>query len=202
LLESNAIDEPTAQELHQYLNANVGSVPLKDFIEMVTMMHPIRIIIDPKNASASSLPITGSSNGMNLATVLTLRLARHGLVCDYRYGCVWITTPAEAKNWHDTTGVAQVRPGKNTALGLAWNEPAVAAVTTSPLTEVLATFTRTKGIELDSSRIAPTADNPNAYSTSVNTNGFPFRHALGILLNETGCRCRLEGETLVILPPE
>jgi hypothetical protein len=30
----------------------------------------------------------------------------------------------------------------------------------------------------------------------------PFRDVLGILLDRTHCRCKLEGETLVILPPE
>jgi len=69
------------------------------------------------------------------------------------------------------------------------------------LADVLTKIAQPLAIEIDTTQIAPTTDDPNAFPAVTNTNGLPFRHALGILLNETGCRCRLEGETLVILPP-
>jgi hypothetical protein len=204
LRESGSIDEHTASTLHEYLNGDFVGFPLTDFLELVTMMHPLPIVIDPKTVPSGAIQITGTggSHGMDLGTVLTLRLAPHGLVCDYRYGRLWITTAEDAKGWRDSTGVPGIQPQAGTELALAWNEPAVAAVTTSPLAEVLVTIARPLGIKLDTSQIAPTADDSNTYATVANTNGIPFRHALGILLFETGCRCRLEGETLVILPPE
>src|SRR5439155_1369655 len=138
--------EPIARESWQYLNLDVVGIPLKDYLEMVTMMHPdIAISIDPKTVPADDFPITGSSNGMDLATVLTVRLARHSLVCDYRYGRLWITAASDAKGWHDSTGVAEIQPQAGTNLALAWNQPAMAAVTTSPLAEVLAKIAQPLG---------------------------------------------------------
>jgi hypothetical protein len=32
--------------------------------------------------------------------------------------------------------------------------------------------------------------------------GVPFRHVLGALLYKAGCRCELDEDTLVILPPD
>jgi len=139
---------------------------------------------------------------MVLATVLTLRLAPHGLVCDYRYGCIWITTPSDAKNWRDPTGVAEIKPARGTLLAAAWDESVTTAFTTAALAEVLTKLAQRLAIEIDTTQIAPTPPDPNAFPAMTNTNGLPFRHALGLLLNETGCRCKLDGEMLVILPPD
>jgi hypothetical protein len=203
LRETDSIDVQTAAELHQIPNIfDLVGIPLKDFVEMVTMLHPVSIWIDPQTVASGNLTITGGNHGMDLGTFLTLRLAPVGLACDYRYGRLWITTVKDVQNWRDATGVADIQPPAASSLARAWNEPAVAAVTTSPLAEVLAAFAKPLRVTLDTTRIDPTPANPSAFPTVSNTSGLPFRHALGILLSETGCRCRLEGEKLVILPPE
>ena len=57
-------------------------------------------------------------------------------------------------------------------------------------------------IDIDTTQIEPTAKESARFSVTMNLHGVPFRHVLGHLLYEAGCRCELEGQTLVILPPE
>ena len=43
-----------------------------------------------------------------MKTALVLLLAKHGLVADYHYGAVWVTTPELAGPWPDPTGIDQI----------------------------------------------------------------------------------------------
>jgi hypothetical protein len=77
--------------------------------------------LDAQQVQDLNAPITAAYDGLDLCSSLTLAFAPHGLACDYRYGCIWITTPADARNWRDTTGVAQLHPPDGSALGGEWD---------------------------------------------------------------------------------
>jgi len=140
--------------------------------------------------------------GLDLCSALALLLSPHGLDCDYRYGCLCVTTAEDAKDWHDPTGVADIQPPKGSWLARAWNEPVEFQEIESPLADVIKRMVRGLAIEIDTTQIEPTADQPEAYLVTANFNRHPFRHTLGYALYRTGCGCRLEGDRLIILPPD
>jgi len=55
-------------------------------------------------------------------------------------------------------------------------------------------------IQIDTSQIRAAGERPFLVTATIRA--MPFHHVLGQVLYRTGRRCRLEGETLVILPPE
>ena len=67
-----------------------------------------------------------------------------------------------------------------------------------PLASVLATITQRLAIDIDTAQVQSTSK----YLVIHQARGIPFHDMLGQLLYRTGCRCKLEGERLVILPPE
>jgi hypothetical protein len=88
-----------------------------------------------------------------------------------------------------------------------WSEPVSAStvgatIVNQPLATVIETLATQVGIEIDTSQVKPTAEDPNRHSTIFHINQHPFHQTLGILLYETGCRCELRGDKLVILSPE
>jgi hypothetical protein len=131
-----------------------------------------------------------------------LLTAPHGLGCDYRYGCIWITTAEDGTDWRDRTGILDVKPLKDSALARAWNEisPPVDCVQT-PLTEVLAYLKQPLAIDIDTSQIEETTVDSSPPLVTLSLRGLRFCDTLGQLLYRTGCRCQLEEDKLVILPP-
>jgi hypothetical protein len=201
VLASKDIDEGTAAEVLRNTELDVVEMPLKDCLIFLADKHQIGFMLDPQLEAKYNLPITGTFRGIDLRSLLVLITVPNGLGCDYRYGSLWITTAEDAKQWHDPTGVSEIRPQPGSILAGAWEAPAIAAVTTAELADAVMQIAPA-GIEIDVSRVRATTPNVPAFPTVMNTNGLPFRHALGMLLYETNCRCRQEGEKLVILPPE
>jgi hypothetical protein len=151
--------------------------------------------------------------GIDLRTALFLATEPFGLSCDYRYGSIWLISAADAQNWRDTTGVSEIQPLPGSALAAVWNQ--TADVTTEwrppgskqtsyvqPLAETMTGLSLRLNIKIDTTQTEPTPDRPDGFPITAVLNGLPFRHVLGHLLSRTHCRCMLEGETLVILPPE
>jgi hypothetical protein len=207
LLESDAIDERIASELRKDTEIDVIEMPLSDCLLYLSEMHQIPFALDPSlskpAAPSGDMPITEDYHGIDLCSVLTLLTAPRGLACDYRYGCLWVTTAEDGYNWRDPTGAAEIKPPKGSALQRAWTEisPPVDVVKT-PLTKILAYLQQPLAIEIDSSRIEETnVDSPPPLVT-VSIPGLRFCDTLGQLLYRTGCRCRLNGETLIVLPAE
>lgn len=202
LCESGVLDDvdQTSAELSRPTKAEFIETPLRDVLIFLQEAHGLTMFLDSKQVRQPDVPITADCNGMDLISVLTLLTTSHNLSCDFRYGLVWITTAKDIEHWHDPTGVAQIEPKNGTALARAWNEPATLAAINQPLAPVLATIAQPLAIEIDTSQIDPTADNPNAFAITANTKSLPFRHILGLALYQTNCRCKLEGETLVITP--
>jgi hypothetical protein len=202
LLEAGQIDKRTARELRATTSLDPVEMQLRDLAVGMTDLHNnIPLVLDPFHIPDKRLPITERIAGVDLCSALTLVTAPHDLGCDYRYGCVWITSAEDAEDWRDPTGVAEIQPPKGSDLARAWNEPGVDAFQ-QPLAEVLAKAAQPLAIEIDTSQIAASSQNAEDYRVSAKVGGLPFRHALGFLLYMTRCRCKLEGDKLVILPPE
>jgi len=201
--EDGVMDVRTVLELDKSTSIEAVETPLSDLATIISDQHnALGIILETEKLPDIHLPISTSIQGVDLCSALTVITAAHNLGCDYRYGCIWITTAEDAKDWHDPTGVADVRPATGGAIARAWNEPSAAEVVNQPLATVLAKVAQPLAIEIDCTQIAPTADNPDAFPVLMNAYGLPFRHVLGLLLWKTGCRCKLAGDRLVILPPE
>ena len=203
LLETGAIERPLATELNKLTTIDVIEMPLKDTMLYLTEMHQIPIVIDPSPALQADMPITGQYQGIDLCSALTLITASQNLGCDYRYGCLWITTADDAKDWYDPTGVSEIKPPKDSALARVWNDlGAKTDLVGVPLAQALAYLEQKLLININTQLIQPTVELPTPYPVTHVAAGLPFHHILGQLLYKTRCRCRLEGETLIILPPE
>ncbi len=201
LLDSDDLDERTRNELQKSTMVDVVQMPLKDTMMYLSDLHAIPFILDTKLGKRIDTPLTGEFLGIDLCSALLLLTAPQGLGADYRYGCLWITTAEDGADWRDPTGVAEINPKAGSDLHRVWNEaaPTYDAVAT-PLADVLAYIQQPLAIDIDVSRIKMLGE--NAPLVTGNLRGLPLRHVLGQLLYQTNCRCRLEGDKLVILPPE
>jgi len=201
-LARRSLDKQIAEELEKTTNTDFVEMPLKDVAIYLSETHQIPITLDPIRIEDPDQPLTVALRGIHLRSALILLMAPHNLACDYRYGCLWITTADDAQDWHDPTGVSEIMPPKDSALARAWNEPASIDVVEVPLIRALGYLQERLAFQVDITRIQPTAEKPTLFPVTHSGKGFPFHHILGQLLYKTRCRCRLEGETLIILPPD
>ena len=126
----------------------------------------------------------------------------HGLIPVYRFGGICLSPKEDADRWTDPTGVSDLRLPTESNLALAWNEPVSVHAFGTPLADVLTVVATDISIAFDTTAIRPSLDNPKAFAVCARVSDHPFHQTLGYLLYKTRCRCRLDGETLVILPPE
>ena len=204
LLESGVFDADdgrVGEELQTPTKIEFVETPLVDVVVFLQETHNLPMFLDSARVPAPPFPITADYKGIDLISGLTLLTSSHNLGCDYRYGMICITTAKDAEDWRDPTGVAQIEPLKGTALARAWNEPATLEAVYQPLAPQLAMLAQRLAIDIDTSQIDPTGDNPSAFSITANAKGLPFRHILGFALYQTNCRCKLDGDKLIILPP-
>jgi hypothetical protein len=202
LLGDDAMDRQISEELLKYTEIECLEFPLKDVMVYLSERHNIPILVDSEHVTNIDLPITAEHRNIDLCSLLTLLTAPHGLACDYRYGCIWVTTAADAQDWHDPTCVADAKLPKGSALARAWDQPAVAEGFHLQLADVLTKTAQPLNVQIDTDRIEPGPGQPAGFPVIVNRFQSSFHNVLGYLLHQTGCRCRLEGEKLVILPPE
>jgi len=206
-LARRSLDKQIAEELEKTTNIDFVETPLKDVAIYLSETQQIPIALDPIRIENPDQPLTFALEGSHLRSTLILLLAPHNLACDYRYGCLWITTAEDAKDWHDPTGVSEIMPPKDSALARAWNDTSTGFdVVQVPLSFVLADLEQNLQINIDTTRIQFPTDRPVPrevmFHVTLAMKGVPFHHILGRLLYQSRCRCRLEGETLVILPPD
>jgi hypothetical protein len=202
LVQSGRLDERTAGELGKDTEIDIVEMPLKDVVEFLSDRHGIAIALEAQRLANVDLPLTGCYSGVDLASLLALLTAPNGMGCDYRYGRLCITTAEDAENWHDPTGVAEIMPPKDSALARAWNESVAIDVVSVPLADAVRKLVQRLAIEIDTTQVeAPSGDSGPVLVTAWGRD-LPFRHVLGIVLYNCGCRCKLEGEQLVILSPE
>lgn len=164
--------------------------------------YEVPVMIEYRHVDPHRTVAVPQWRGIPLSAAISATLGMHDLSCDYRYGCIWVTSAEDAKDWHDPTGVAQIIPPKNSPLAQSWNEPVNVQALEQPLGEVIDALAGRLAISANLSQITPDKESDPAHLVTFSVQGHPFQHALGILLYKTGCRCKLEAETLVILPPE
>jgi len=223
---SRAIDDELYSNLNSPTTYEFRSVPLSSAVHAISADQvlglPLEasstpVLLDPRLPDLH-LPLTCRFDGLDVKTAIVLLLAKHGLVADYHYDAVWVTTLELSGPWPDPTGVDQIMSTDSTdpfeaplsALDKAWDKPVDVTTTwrtpiypgEQALADVIAEAFGPLMIEIDTSRIAPTADEPNRFPVVAYLNDIPFQHALAYLLFQAKCRCKLEGETLVILPPD
>jgi hypothetical protein len=226
--ESQAIDDNLYSNLNSPTTYEFQNVPLSSAMYAISSEQVLGlpqessstpVLLDPRLRNPH-LPLTCRLDGLDVKTALVLLLAKHGLVADYHYGAVWVTTPELTGPWPDPTGIDQIDDPVDlsdpfsTALSRelinVWEKPVDVTTTwrtpTYPgeqaLADVIAEAFGPLMIEIDTSRIAPTQEEPNRFPVVAYLHNIPFRHALAYLLYQAKCRCKLEGETLVILPPD
>jgi hypothetical protein len=149
-------------------------------------------------------PRTVSVEGADIYSCLLLLTKPYGMDCDYRYGSVWITTASNAIDWHDPTGVSGLAPPPDSALAEVWNKttPFPAEFVETPLTDALTSLQDMLRVKFDTSRLTADPQRGKIPRTSFNGRDRALKNILGAILYETGCTCRLDGESIVILPPE
>jgi hypothetical protein len=203
-LESGAIDERRiAEELTRVMPVGMEFVetPLKDAVQYLQDQHNVPIVLDTRRIKDCDLPVTLFVKGVDLCSGMTLLTEPNDLAFDYRYGLLYLTTAENVKDWRDSTGVADIQPAAGSDMARAWNELTDLEAIESTLDAELQKLAQPLAIEIDTTRIAPSEDLPQGIQLTHNLKGLPFRQVLALLLDKTGCTCRLEGEKLVILPP-
>jgi hypothetical protein len=183
------------------VSLKVEKVPLTELVDYLNRMGEISVFVDPHHVDPNQ-PIDCDWKDLPLASALDIVASENGLGCDYRYGITWITSAEDAKDWRDPTGVADITPPKDSQLSRSWNEPIRVQAVERPLADVLAEIVQPLAIGIDTSQIASHVEGEGNYPVTRSFYGLPFKHVLGALLYDTRCRCKLDGETLVILPPE
>ena len=142
------------------------------------------------------IPIDYEASHVPLFFVLGDVLQPLGLGCDYRYGMIHVVH-LHSIPWSDPTGVASLRPEPGTRIHQVWNDPANVDFIEMPLGQVIDYVTAEHRVPLDARRLpAKFRDLP----VTLNLKDVAFKNALGMILDETQCQCRLERGELLIEP--
>jgi len=217
--DSKAIDDNLYSNLNSPITIDFKDVPLSSAMVHLGTENPAGLIpnggvgtpilLDPRLPDPH-LPLTARLDWLDVKTSLVLLLARHGFVADYHYGAVWVTTPELAGPWPDPTGMDKIVPPEGSQLARVWDRPVEVTTTwrspiypgEDPLAAIIASAFGPLPVSIDASRVAPTTEEPNRFPVVAYLHNIPFPHALAYLLYQAKCRCKLEGDALVILPPE
>lgn len=215
LVEGTIDDPKVAKELLFLTRIDFIETPLKDAMRTVMDMHGIPITCQglrkqvsvpgpigapPRTFQLRNLPVTAEAQDVPLIVAFARILQPHGLVCDYRYGMLWIAEREEAENWKDPTGTTELVPPPGSKLAATWEEPNQFDFIETPLRDACAVIGQRHGVKFDLSRVpGPPPDRPLGHMP-VNSivRGLPVKHALGAVLESVDCRARLDGEIIVI----
>ena len=156
----------------------------------------------PRVISAMNLPITCEVRDEPLIVALGKMLKPHDLVCDCRYGMIWVVKRDDAERWRDPTGVSEMVPGSRSKAAAIWNLNSVAELIEAPVRTACEIHKRNHngGFEFDWSKV------PEDYQqgripgsrVTINVEHVPYRHVLGAILDRAHCQAHLDGETIVI----
>lgn len=205
LSQSTASDGRLAAELSKIMPVGMQFVqtPLRDAVQYLQDQHGIPIALDPSLAG-SPMVVTVSVRGEPLFVALSSMTVPRGLGWDYRYGCLWLTRADDVPGWRDPTGISELTPPPNSKLASAWNRAmnVGAEFVETPLADALLYIRDQEGVSF----IPRTALTEEGKSLCVTMNKkgshATLKNVLGELLYRLDCTCKLDGETLVISPPE
>lgn len=217
LMDSHTI-QISCQQLREPMGyvefGNDGSIVAADataeidrplFADLAVRDRMIRFVRGPKSPGAKlairkyDALVSTEAGDVPLIVAFGRILQPRGLVCDYRYGMLWIAPREEAGKWLDPTGVSMIVPPPGTALELAWHKTVKIDFLETPLRDACAAIEQHSGVKFDLSHLPPNL--LGADSEALLTFYFgsvPFRHALGAMLEESDLQAKLNGETIVI----
>jgi hypothetical protein len=189
--------------LTQPVTLNFVTTPLTDQIVFLQLELGIPIQLDSKRLEAAGIKRYTSITcypdpdaAFSLATTLAIILEPMGLVADYRFGLVTIIPADGAGDWHDRTGVSEIRPPRETSLATAWDWPVTLDFVEQPIDQVTAELTAQTNVRFNISAI-PNADR---IRVTKNLRGRSFQNSLGILLDDLELHVHRDGYSLVITP--
>ena len=172
--------------------------PLQDAITFLQDAHAIPFVVDRRRIKNVDLPLSLSIDGIDLCSALTLLVAPHGLVIEYRYGVLFLTTPNNVKDWRDPTGVSEIRPPAGGALARVWNEPSMMEFVETPLGDATRFLADFMAIEID---VTALPERIQKMRVTKNVRGVPWHDAVALMLDDLSLRCEARGgDTLVLLP--
>ncbi len=144
-------------------------------------------------------PVRVQLSEMPLRVGLLFMLHETGLVLDYRYDQLLITTADDARTWTDRTGVSDLQPPPDSAWAQALDsQVGVEFHDASPLwsAELQAQF----GVKLQVDERVPMLPPGAAVPVSIDDVRRSLRVWLHRLLGRENLTCRLDGDTLIIEP--
>lgn len=146
------------------------------------------------------MPVTCDLTEVPLIVGLGTMLQPHDLVCDYRYGQLWIDGRESAANWKDPTGVTSIVPRAGSSLAIAWELPNKFEFIQTLFGDVCAAIEQSHNVKLDLSHMPDHLVQSGYKELPVTCylGGLPFKHSFATLLEGIDCQARLDGETIVI----
>jgi hypothetical protein len=201
LLADGTIDDARLAEVWQRPGASLsGNRTVYTFVAMATAELDISLRTDFQYVDPNKKCLVADWRELTPAACIAATLASAGLTCDYRYGCLWITTPRGLAKWHEPTGVSGLKPPAGSALASLWNEYVTFEMAQGlAFSRVLKNLASEFDVEFDASRLNAKLRDSDTLVTS-DGQARRFKDLLGLLLWQKDCRCELRGETLVILP--
>jgi hypothetical protein len=205
LLARGEIEPPLMLTLFRGADCSFRDRRLIRVVELLRLKYDSQInlagAVAGKRAKGSSLPladapVTYERNRVPLIVALGEIGRPLGLVGDYRYGVLWITTPEQAED-ADPTGVEAIAPPPGSRLASAWESRGMDLhFVDTPLGDVFSFLALLTEVQIDTSPLQslPTASMP----LTLQLRNAPLTDTIGAVLLASGCRASLRGETIVI----
>jgi hypothetical protein len=182
------------------VNVEFIETPLAEALDYFARQCEISIVLDYRRVKHAGTqvetPVTlKAPAGTPLIMALGSMLSPLELVGDYRYGVIYITTLASFADG-DLTGIARIEPSPE-SLAQVWDTAVCVEFIETPLPDARAYLERQTGgrLHTDTTRLS---ERLRTCPVTQNLHDLPLRNVLGSLLDGINCRCRLEGETLVL----
>ncbi|MCI0358138.1 MAG: hypothetical protein L0211_06630, partial [Planctomycetaceae bacterium] len=122
LLGDGTVDDPLLKDVWHRPGASVqGDQTVNCFIANALAEFDIPLRIDLRYVDYDD-KLLGNWRELTPAACISATLASGGLTCDYRYGCLWITTQQGLAEWREPTGVSEIHPPAGSLIESAWNE--------------------------------------------------------------------------------
>jgi antitoxin component YwqK of YwqJK toxin-antitoxin module len=167
-------------------------------------LHEIPISINNRALASSEFDFdqrfSDQLNGIPLRLGLLLFLRRCGLVCDYRFEQLVITTADDARTWTDRSGVKDLQPPPGSRWARALDDET--GVEFYEVSDMVDELKNRYGVKI---RLGPRLrdSTPRESTTAaIHTVRMPLRYWLRILLGRENLTCELDGDTLLIRPLE
>jgi hypothetical protein len=202
-LAEGTIDNPRlVQQLTTTVRFDDGETFLQDALTSIGDLHNVPISCqallrepyfvppdDRRPIRFIDAPVTLSGEAP-LIVVLGRMLQPHGLVCDYRYGLLWVVMREEGDAWSDPTGISRIEPPAGSKLASVWAKPIDAELFEVPLR--LACLVHSRKVvnqeEYDWTKL-PQIMHGSCYpgaNVSLVCSRHPFKHCLGVILYQAG----------------